>query len=193
MVLAIGLTESGVVTSTRGAARLVLGLPFLCRNLVSTPAVLAVGQAHDVLVELQTDQLAVTRRLKFVRAVVLERQSGLEAADGGHGACGLCDGGRCDGVLDGWGARVGRGHGDEGGRYKGGCEAKGDHGGELVGGLGGDVAMGFSAWRSTTRGLTATMSAYECRTGGLCADACTHARPLWAMPGWGRWMRRSTG
>ena len=117
------LTARGVVSSTSGATCLVLGYPCFGGNLVSTPAVDSVRQAHDVLAELETYQLAVTGRLEVVWSMVLQWCSCCEASDAGHGTGGQGDCGCGDGVLDlGWRvAAVGDGdHGHRGHRKSGG-------------------------------------------------------------------------
>lgn len=125
----IELTFDGPVSSTGCVAGAVADLPGLCRDLVSAPTVLAVGQTHDGLVLLQTDQLAVTGTLEVVGAMVLERGGGLEAANVDKGAGGLGDGGCGNRVFDGGGwCVVGKGSQEYGGRYEGGRESDEDHG-----------------------------------------------------------------
>lgn len=104
-------TKTSVVSTARGRACFIVGLRRFWRELVSAPAVDAVGQSHDVFALLQTDQLAVTGTLEVVVAMVLERDAGLEAADAVHGTGGLGGGGRRNVVLDGcrWRVIGGRG------------------------------------------------------------------------------------
>jgi len=102
----MGHTKTSVVSTACGRACAIIGLRGFWRDLVSAPAVDAVGQSHDVFALLQTDQLAVTGTLEVVVAMVLERGAGLEAADAVHGTGGLGSGGRGNVVLDGCRWRV---------------------------------------------------------------------------------------
>lgn len=88
------------VAATRRGAGAIVCLPFLRGDLVSTPAILAIGQGHDIFVERNADKLAVTGGLELVGAVVLEWCCRLETTDTRHGTSGQRRGRCCDGVLD---------------------------------------------------------------------------------------------
>jgi hypothetical protein len=89
-----------LVSRARCVACVVRNLPVFRRNFVSTPAVDAVGEGHDILVFLQAHQLAVAWTPEVVVAVVLERCSCLEASNAHHLTRGLGNRGRGDVVLD---------------------------------------------------------------------------------------------
>jgi hypothetical protein len=88
-----------VSSATCCVAEGVVDLPGLCGFEISTPAAGPVGQAHDVLAQLQTHELAVARTLKAKGSVVLKRGPCRKAANCGHCIGGQRRCGRCDGVL----------------------------------------------------------------------------------------------
>jgi hypothetical protein len=102
--MSIVRTVNSVISTASGVACAVVDLPIIRGDHVSTPAVHAVGETHDVLVLLQTDQLAVTRTSEVVVAMVLER------------------GASCAGRVIGGGCEQHRR------RCKHGCESDEDHG-----------------------------------------------------------------
>jgi hypothetical protein len=120
-------TVNSVVSTASGVACAVADHPILCGDHVSTPAVKTIGETHDVLVLLQTNQLAVTRTLEVVVAMVLEWGAGREAANAAHGTRGLGYGGRCNVVFDGCGGRVSGGCEQHRCRCKHGCESDEHH------------------------------------------------------------------
>jgi len=116
-----------LVTATRCGTRAVVGLPFDGRDLISAPAVLAVGQGHDILLEFDADELAVSGRLELVGAMVLEWCRCRKTSYTGHGTGGQGDGRGLDRVLDdsrggrdcvvGSGGEQHRCHRDDGGEF----------------------------------------------------------------------------
>jgi hypothetical protein len=118
--------------ATRRVAGAVVDLPLLGGDLVATPAVEAVGQAEDVLLELQAHQLAVAGTLEVVLAIVLKGYRCREAANAHLGAGGKGDGGRGDVCLDGvcgrGGVVVGGGRQQQRSRRKQRGESDEDHG-----------------------------------------------------------------
>jgi hypothetical protein len=132
-------TKNGLVSSTRGVACAIGDLQRTVWDLVSAPTIFSIRHAHDVLAFLQTDELTVARALELVSAMVLKWNACCEASDADHGSCSLCDGGRCDWILDSGGGRVVGGCGCEEhrGRREDGHESDEDHGD----GDGGDVLV----------------------------------------------------
>lgn len=105
------LTFGRVISTARSAAGTVVDLSSNGRNHVATPAVCTVGQAHDILAQLQTDQLAVACTLIEMWAVVFEWCGRGEAANCDDGAGWQCGGRRGDRDEDsarGWGWAWGR-------------------------------------------------------------------------------------
>lgn len=122
-----------LVATARCGARAVIGLPFNGGNLISTPAILAVRQCHDIFLEFDADQLTVARRLELVGAMILERCWCGKTSHTGHGTSGQGDGRSLDGILDdGRGGRdcVIGGSGEQDRRHcEDGSESNVNHGG----------------------------------------------------------------
>lgn len=95
-------TLDRLVSGAVCVAGTVADLPVLGGDLVATVAVDSIGDGEDVLLLLDTDELAVARALEVVCTVQFQGSRSLEASDAFLCTCGQCDGG-CGDV-----GRVGR-------------------------------------------------------------------------------------
>ena len=121
---------SDIFCSTAGRVTCaVVDLPLLRRDLVTAPAVFAIGESHDILALLETYELTVTGTLEVVGSMVFEWYSCRKASNLRQLACRQGDGRGGDGVLDGCGWTVLCGCGEQHRcRRERGRESDEDHG-----------------------------------------------------------------